>query len=388
MRRIILPIITSLLVTGLILPGCGSSPSTLTTLSAAEGDVSVMKTATDSWVEAEVGMSLEIGDTVRTGDYSSAEITFFDGSTIELEPGTEIEIISLGISGDNGSVTIILEQTIGSIIFRVTKIIDPASRYEVETPAGVVAVRGSAVHIYVIEDGTTRAINLGGDIWAVGDGVELRIPEGQQCVIRPGEQPELAYLDEIGPGLWSLYVIGEGVQATVTEEGVGVDITANPANDPDEQTFKAGAWSMYSVEGDFDIRVDYELTTWPQGSGVRIGLSAGVPDIPGGEVRVERVGFGTGSDFPDYPREVYLVGADQGVQGVTGTEDRSGTLRILREGEIVSCYYATSGGWYGLYEAEWSAEDAWVDIGVWSHEVVFGGEEVSVLMRTVELLNL
>ena len=388
MRRILVLLMASLLVIGLVLPGCGSSPSTLTTLSAAEGDVSVMKTGTDSWMEVEVGMYLEVGDSVRTGDDSSAEITFFDGSTIELEAGTEIEIISLGISGDNGSITIILEQTIGSIIFRVTKIIDPASRYEVETPAGVVAVRGSAVQVYVTEDGTTRAINLGGDIWAVGEGVELQIPEGQECIIRPGERPELIYLDMIGPGLWSLYVLGEGIEATVTEEGVTVDITADPTNDPDEQTFKVGAWTMYSVEGDFDIRVDYELTTWPQGSGVRVGLNVGVPGIPGGEIRVERVGFGPGSDFPDYPREVYLVGADQGVQVVTSTDDSSGTLRILREGEMVSCYYATLGGWYGLYEAEWSAQDAWVDIGIWSHEGVFGGEEVSVLMRTVELLNL
>jgi alpha-tubulin suppressor-like RCC1 family protein len=171
--------------------GCGSSPSTLTTLSATEGEVSAMKTSTDSWIEAEVGMSLRVGDTVRTGDDSSAEITFFDGSTLELEAGTEIEIVSLGISGDTGSITIILEQTIGSILFRVTKIVDPASRYEVETPAGVVAVRGSAVRVYVAQDGTTRATNLEGMVWAVGEGVELQIPEGQQCIIRPGEAPEL-----------------------------------------------------------------------------------------------------------------------------------------------------------------------------------------------------
>jgi ferric-dicitrate binding protein FerR (iron transport regulator) len=37
-------------------------------------------------------MTLGIGDTVRTGDDSGAEITFFDGSTIELEAGTQIEI--------------------------------------------------------------------------------------------------------------------------------------------------------------------------------------------------------------------------------------------------------------------------------------------------------
>jgi peptide/nickel transport system substrate-binding protein len=167
------------------------APSTLTILSITEGNVFVMKAGTGNWIEAQVGMSLEPGDSVKTGDNSSAKITFFEGSTMELEAGTEIEIGSLDISRDTDSTTIILEQTIGSIIFRVTKIVDPASRYEVETPAGVVAVRGSIMQVNVIEDGTTWATNLEGDIWAVAQGVELQVPQGQQCIISPGQPPTL-----------------------------------------------------------------------------------------------------------------------------------------------------------------------------------------------------
>jgi len=166
-----------------------------------------MKAGTGTWTEAEVGMSLEVGDSIKTGDDSSAMITFFDGSTIELEAGTEIEIASLDISTDTGSTTITLEQTIGNTISRVTKFLDPASRYEVETPTGVVAVRGSAVQVYVIEDGTTWITNLEGDIRAVAQGVELQVPEGRQCITRPGQPPELidlyfqtdAYLGLDGP---------------------------------------------------------------------------------------------------------------------------------------------------------------------------------------------
>ena len=205
MKRIVFLVIATLLVIGSVLPGC--APSTLTILSITEGNVSVMKAGTASWIEAEVGMSLGVGDSIKTGDDSSAEITFFDGSTIELQAGTEIEIASLDISADTGSTTITLEQTIGNTISRVTKLLDPASRYEVETPTGVVAVRGSVMQVYVIEDGTTWIINLEGDIWAVGEGVELQIPEGRQCISRPGQPPELidlhfqtdAYLGLNGP---------------------------------------------------------------------------------------------------------------------------------------------------------------------------------------------
>jgi hypothetical protein len=185
----------------------GCAPSTLTILSITEGNVSVMKAGTASWIEAQAGMSLEAGDSIKTGDDSNAEITFFDGSTIELQAGTEIEITSLDISTGTGSTTIILEQTIGNTISRVTKILDPASRYEVETPTGVAGVRGSVMQVYVIEDGTTWAINLEGDVWAAAQGVELQVPEGRQCITRPGQPPELielyfqtdAYLGLEGP---------------------------------------------------------------------------------------------------------------------------------------------------------------------------------------------
>ncbi len=384
MRRRLLSILALSILVASTLVGCAPSSSMLTVFSITEGDVFVMKAGTDNWTEGEVGMSLETGDSIKTGDNSNAKITFFDGSTIELQAGTEIEITSLDISGEDGSTTITLEQIIGNTISRVTKILDPGSRYEVETPAGVVAVRGSVMQVYVIEDGTTWVVNLEGDIWAVAQGVELQISEGQQCIIRPGQQPELIYLDEIGPGVWSLSVIGEGIEATVTEEGVVVDIAFNAA-----EVFLAAARTTYDLEGDFDIRMDYELTTWPQGSGVRIGLAVEVSGSPNSLVQVQRVGFGHGSDFPTYPREVYLVVSDQGVHEttITSTDDLSGTLRIRRTGETLTCYYATSDGWYELYNTEWPADDVWVGIDTWSHEPEFGGEEVSVLMRTVQIVE-
>jgi hypothetical protein len=192
-KNLLSVLVLSILVASTLV-SCGASPSTLTTLSTTEGDVSVMKAGTGGWVEAQGGMSLQVGDSIRTGDNSSAKITFFDGSTIELEAGTEIEITSLDTSAETGSTTITLEQMIGNTISRVTKILDPASRYEIETPAGVVAVRGSAMQVYVSKDGTTWAINLEGDIRAVAQSVEVPIPEGGQCIIRPGEPPELTEL--------------------------------------------------------------------------------------------------------------------------------------------------------------------------------------------------
>jgi uncharacterized repeat protein (TIGR01451 family) len=167
-------------------------------LSITEGNVFVMKAGTDSWIEAQVGISLEVGDIVKSGNSSSAEITFFDGSTIELQAGTEIEVASLDISADTGSTTITLQQTIGATISRVTKLVDSASRYEIETPAGVAAVRGSVMLVSVIEDGTTWITNKKGNMWAIAQGVELKIPEWRTCIIIPGQPPRLIPLGSSG----------------------------------------------------------------------------------------------------------------------------------------------------------------------------------------------
>jgi VCBS repeat-containing protein len=190
-RLLPISVLFVLLASGLV--GCGdgsSTPSTLTILSAVEGDVSVMEAGTDSWTEGQVGMSLEDGDIIKTGDDSSAEITFFDGSTIELQPGTEVEIATLAIT-DTGCTTVTLEQTIGATISRVANIIDPASRYEIETATGAAAVRGSIMVVCVTEEGVSWVANQRGNIWTVAQGVELQVPEKRKSILRPLVPPEL-----------------------------------------------------------------------------------------------------------------------------------------------------------------------------------------------------
>jgi Leucine-rich repeat (LRR) protein len=191
MRKKLLPILVLSFLLASTSVDCGSSPSTLTVISATEGNVDVVRGGTASWIEAQIGMSLEVGDRIKTGGDSSAEITFFDGSTTELQADTEIEIALLDISADAGPTTVTLEQTIGTTVSRVTKLLDPASRYEVETPTGVVAVRGTVVQVCVTEDGTTRAAVLEGEVWVTGEGAELQITEGQECIVRPDQPPEL-----------------------------------------------------------------------------------------------------------------------------------------------------------------------------------------------------
>ena len=268
MRKKLLLILALTILVALTLVGCGGGspcPSTLTILSITEGDVFVMA-GTDDWIEAEVEMSLEVGDTIKTGDDSGAEITFFDGSTMELEAGTEIEIISLDLSCDTGVTTITLMQTMGTTISRVTKLLDPASSYEVETPTGVAGVRGSILIVQVIfddvnyEDGTTLITNEGGNIYAIGQGAELQVPEGQTCIIIPGQLPNLMPLAEN--------------DAAITDEDNPVTVAApgvlNNDSDPDagdtltvtavDTSGTVGAVTAWDADGSFayDLNGQFE----------------------------------------------------------------------------------------------------------------------------------
>lgn len=164
-------------------------PTQLTMLSITEGDVYVMKSGTNTWVKARVSMNLDTGDTVRAGDDSKAVITFFDGSVIELEAGAIVNVIKLKAALDTGATAIRLRQEIGKTISRVKKFIDPASRYEVETPAATMAVRGSIVHVIVDEEGTTTVIFEKGSGWVMAQGVRRYVPEGWQCTTILGKPP-------------------------------------------------------------------------------------------------------------------------------------------------------------------------------------------------------
>ncbi|MDO8716716.1 MAG: FecR family protein [Dehalococcoidales bacterium] len=149
-----------------------------------------MKAHTSTWLKAQVDMKLEPGDILKTANNSWAMITFFEGSTIELEPGTELSIIGLNITTDTGATHIELGQQIGRTVSRVKKLTDTASSYEVKTPTSVGAVRGSIMLVEVVEDGTTAVGNEEGTIEVIAQGEKVKIPVGTQSKVERGKTPD------------------------------------------------------------------------------------------------------------------------------------------------------------------------------------------------------
>ena len=277
-------LLLSILVAASLIGCSGGSPcpSTLTILSITEGEVSVMKEGTNDWVGAVFEMELEIGDAIKTGDNSSAEITFFDGSTMEMEAGTEIEILSLDLACDTGVTTITLEQTIGTTISRVTKLLDPGSSYEIETSTGVAGVRGSIVIVTVGGNGTTLVTNEGGDVYAIWQGMELPIPVGQTLIFVEGQSPnfmplaedDAAATDEDSP----VTVTAPGVLDNDSDLDVGDTLTVTSV----DTSGTVGALTAWNADGSFTYDPDGQFEYLQAGSSTTDSFTYTVSDACGG----------------------------------------------------------------------------------------------------------
>jgi hypothetical protein len=166
-----------------------SGNNAMTVLTAVNGKVQVQKYGSPNWNDAAIGMTLLKGDKIKTDNVSTASITFFDGSTIELNGGTEISLDELLSKSATSPKTIKIGQKIGATSSTIVKLVDPASRYEVDTQAGVAAVGGSKMVVTVEADGTTSVYNVEGSISFTAQGQEVMIPVGQVSSTKPGAVP-------------------------------------------------------------------------------------------------------------------------------------------------------------------------------------------------------
>jgi len=160
----------------------------------------IKKAATDVWIKAEVDSSLEPGDSIKTSEDSTALILFFEGSTIELNPETEIRISELGINNETKSTTIELWQEIGKTRSRVEKLVDPASKYQINTKLAAAVVRGSIAEVTVFPSGYTTILNVEGNWYVLVKGQLLVIPEGYTFVILTGGDYYFTAYSDTGPG--------------------------------------------------------------------------------------------------------------------------------------------------------------------------------------------
>jgi hypothetical protein len=155
-----------------------------TTLTILSGVVTV-RHGSDAFVSGVDGELLNSGDTIRTGPDGRAVLTYFEGSSVTIEPSTEIAIDDASASSDGGTV-VAMTQTFGRTWHVVTKLVTGGSKYEVRTPASTASVRGTAFTVDVDTGSTTVTTSEGTVVDQVPDplitGRTVEVP------VRPGEE--------------------------------------------------------------------------------------------------------------------------------------------------------------------------------------------------------
>ncbi len=121
-----------------------SEPQKLS-LSNVKGEVLYKKSGDTAYQPAKAGVSLEMGDSVKTGK-GTCEIIFDDKTQLSIAPRTEITINeSLKDNAKNIRSTV-LSMGLGKLKAHVTKV-TPGSRFEILTPSAVAAVRGTVLFL-------------------------------------------------------------------------------------------------------------------------------------------------------------------------------------------------------------------------------------------------
>src|SRR5262249_5208643 len=133
--------------------------------------------------------------------------------------------------------------------------------------------------------------------------------------------------------MWSTTKSGPGIDMAERDDELEVWVPSDPAPDP-----STGIGELYTagcvVLGDFDVRVDYNLT-WPAGDGLHLALLAAV----GRAFSIARVG-GHADGFGGEASESNVHATTR-----APTADTHGSLRLARRNGVLRAYYRYRGNW-------------------------------------------
>ena len=117
------------------------------------GDVKVRRGSSPKWVAARPGMLLKQSDAIRTFVESEAILATGEGSKITLNENATLELSLMDMSADGARRTDIKILS-GSIMANVKKLVHAKSKFELETPTAVAAIRGTKVGLGVTREKT------------------------------------------------------------------------------------------------------------------------------------------------------------------------------------------------------------------------------------------
>ncbi|HUH12992.1 MAG TPA: FecR family protein, partial [Longimicrobiales bacterium] len=139
-------------------------------------------------VRAELGHRLRDRDAVFTSANTRAAIRFTDdGSLVRLNPNSQLQVLA---TGERSALAKTIELEFGELWARVTR--RPETDFQVRTPAGVAAVKGTELLVLVGQDGATTVMTLEGEVEFTNDGGAATITAGNRVSVTSIADPPVA----------------------------------------------------------------------------------------------------------------------------------------------------------------------------------------------------
>ncbi len=145
------------------------------------GDVVVQRSGKGEFQHVTKKTLIKNNDVLRAGDDGMAEFKWLDGTRLKMTPNTQLTIKKMTSNtlkkGDRSE----FKLTSGKVFVRIMKSLTPTSKFEIETPTAVAAVRGTIFSVSV-EGGKTQVAVYKGSV-KVSSGDDSKA----QKTIVPGE---------------------------------------------------------------------------------------------------------------------------------------------------------------------------------------------------------
>lgn len=135
--------------------------------------------------EAEIGQPLFVGDSVRTGKDSRAEVSFEDGTSVRISDNARLLV-------QQADTLRSLKLLWGKLWAKVARLSSAQSRFEVQTPTAVAGVRGTVFRVEVDPDTATRVAVEEGEVEVFHPRLArrmVRLAARREAFVRIGQDP-------------------------------------------------------------------------------------------------------------------------------------------------------------------------------------------------------
>jgi len=134
-------------------------------ITAAQGDVKILRAGGEKNFPAFKGMGLTQGDTIITGKDGRVTLELAEDKELKIGENSRVMISELVQSSKNNADKTSLNLKAGQVYTNVKGKLSPDAKYEIRTPTAVMGVRGTQFFVSLASGGQAKVVTLEGNVY-------------------------------------------------------------------------------------------------------------------------------------------------------------------------------------------------------------------------------